>query len=45
MNKVNVKDLLKKFRDFLLCCKRTINDVESIIEDINDLQPTRIYNL
>ena len=28
----------KRIRDFILCCKKTVDEVHSFIEDINDLQ-------
>ena len=34
----NVKNLLKKVRDFIRCCKKTTEKIDSILEDIDDLQ-------
>ena len=49
MNTEKIRDILKKLRDLILCCKKTIDEVKSIIEEVNKLkfskQPTRIYNL
>ena len=36
--KCGSSSLFKKLRDFILCCKKTINEVDSVLEDINDLQ-------
>ena len=38
MNKDKVRNLLKKLRDLISCCKKTINVVDNVIEDIDDLQ-------
>ena len=36
MNKEKFRELFKKLRDFVLCCKKTINEVDDIFEDIED---------
>ena len=36
INKVEI--LLKKVRDFIRCCKKTTEEIDSIQEDIDDLQ-------
>ena len=38
MNKERMREILKRLRDFILCCKKTVDEVHSFIEDINDLQ-------
>ena len=42
MNKERMREILKRhtkrIRDFILCCKKTVDEVHSFIEDINDLQ-------
>ena len=46
MNTEKIKNTLKKIRDFILCCRKTIDHVEDIIEEI-DLHSTekKIYNI
>ena len=38
MNKERMREILKRLRDFILCCKKTVDELHSFIEDINDLQ-------
>ena len=33
-----VKNLLKKVRDSIRCCKKTTEEIDSILEGIDDLQ-------
>ena len=33
-----VRNLLKRVRDFICCCKKTTEEIDSILEDIDDLQ-------
>ena len=38
MNKEKFRELFKKLRYFVLCCKKTIDKVDDVFEDIEDLQ-------
>lgn len=38
MNKEKIKEQLRRLRDFVLCCKKAADEVDSILEDINELQ-------
>ena len=38
MNKEKFRELFKKLRDLISCCKKTIDEVDDIFEDIEDLQ-------
>ena len=35
---VGQRNLLKRVRDFIRCCKKTTEEIDSILEDIDDLQ-------
>ena len=37
-----VRNLFKRVRDFIRCCKKTTEEIDSILEDIDDLQLHRI---
>ena len=36
-----LKTLFKKFRDLIRCCKKTVDEVDSVLEDIDDLYTKR----
>ena len=38
MNKEKFRELFKKLRDLISCCKKTIDVVDNTFEDIDDLQ-------
>ena len=38
MNKEKFRELFKKLRDLMSCCKKTIDVVDDVFEDIEDLQ-------
>ena len=45
MNTEKIKNLLKKTRDFILCCRKTMDQVEDIIDEFDDFHSTgKIYN-
>ena len=33
MDKERLREILKRLRDFILCCKKTVDVVEEIMED------------
>ena len=39
MNTKKIKNSLKKMRDFILCCRKTMDEIEDLIENI-DLEST-----
>ena len=43
MNTEKIKNLLKKTRDFILCCRKTMDHVEDMIEDIDSTMTIRVY--
>ena len=34
MNRERLREILKRLRDFILCCKKTIDVVEDVMEDM-----------
>jgi len=45
MNKEKFRELFKKLRDFVLCCKKTVNDVDSVLKDIhNSMYKPKVEN-
>ena len=34
MNRERLREILKRLRDFILCCKKTIDVVEDVMEDV-----------
>ena len=41
MNTEKIKKTMKKIRDFILCCRKTMDHVEDMIEDIDSTMTTR----
>ena len=35
---MKLKGLFKRIRDFVICCKKTVNDIDNVLEDVDDLQ-------
>ena len=33
MNKERMREILKTIRDFILCCKKTVDVIEEVIDD------------
>ena len=38
MKKEKLRELFKKLRDLISCCKKTIDEVDDVFEHIDDLQ-------
>ena len=34
MNKERIREILKTIRDFLLCCKKTVDVIEEVVEEV-----------
>ena len=34
MNRERLREILKRLRDFILCCKKTIDVVEDVMEEV-----------
>ena len=34
MNRERLREILKRLRDFILCCKKTIDVVEEVMEEV-----------
>ena len=43
MDTRKIKKTMKKIRDFILCCRKTMDHVEDMIEDIDSTMTTRVY--
>ena len=39
-----VRNLLKRVRDFIRCCKKTTEEIDSILEDIDDLTEETVFD-
>ena len=35
--KVKIREELRNFRDFILCCKRTTVEIDNVIEELNKI--------
>ena len=38
MKKERIREILKRIRDFLLCCKKTVDVIEEVVEKVDDLE-------
>ena len=36
MNKERMREILKRLRDFILCCKKTVDVIEEVVEEVVD---------
>ena len=34
MNAERIREILKRIRDFILCCKKTIDVIEEVVEEV-----------
>ena len=35
MNAERIREILKHIRDFILCCKKTVDVIEEVVDDID----------
>ena len=38
MNKERMREILKRLRDFLLCCKKTVDVIEEVVEEVEKIE-------
>ena len=43
MNRERLREILKRLRDFILCCKKTIDVVEDVMEDVMEDEGKKIH--
>ena len=43
MNKERMREILKRLRDFILCCKKTVDVIEEVVEEVVDDEKKNKY--